>query len=144
MVSDTGLVKGKKGQLMNPYLNKKGYVMVAVRCCSGLVHRMVAECFIANPNNLDTVNHKDGNKLNNSVENLEWMSYSDNLRHAFDNGLKVIKPVILINLKSGLIQEFESATKCADAIGARRTSVSKVCLGTRKSLYGKYKIFQKK
>lgn len=50
-------------------------------------HRLVAEYFIPNPNNFPVVNHKDGNKLNNSVENLEWMSYSDNVHHAYDNGL---------------------------------------------------------
>ena len=51
------------------------------------VHRLVAQAFIPNPNNLPTVNHKDGNKKHNFVSNLEWASYSDNNQHAYNHGL---------------------------------------------------------
>ena len=50
-------------------------------------HRLVAEHFLENPNFLPTVNHKDGNKLNNQLSNLEWVSYSENTKHAHDNNL---------------------------------------------------------
>lgn len=51
------------------------------------IHRLVAQTFLDNPYNLPQVNHKDGNKQNNSVENLEWCNQSHNMCHAFDNGL---------------------------------------------------------
>lgn len=55
-----------------------------------LVHRLVAITYIPNPDNLPQVNHKDGNKLNNNVDNLEWVTAGDNQRHAYDTGLKSV------------------------------------------------------
>jgi hypothetical protein len=55
------------------------------------VHRAVAEAYIPNPNDKPFINHKDGNKLNNSVDNLEWCTASENSIHAIENGLQVPK-----------------------------------------------------
>ncbi|MDR2044887.1 MAG: HNH endonuclease [Clostridium sp.] len=52
------------------------------------LHRLLAAAFLPNPNDFPLVNHKDGNKLNNSLSNLEWRSYSDNLQHAYDFKLR--------------------------------------------------------
>ena len=52
-----------------------------------LVHRLVAETFIPNPHNLTDVNHINGDKTDNSVSNLEWLSHTDNVRHAWQTGL---------------------------------------------------------
>lgn len=61
--------------------NNRGYLRVRISGKEYLVHRIVAETFIPNPRALKTVNHKNLNKHDNRVGNLEWMSHSDNIRH---------------------------------------------------------------
>lgn len=65
-----------------------GYLTVYVDGKNRLLHRLLAETFIPNPDNLPCVNHKDGNKLNNNLSNLEWCTYGDNEKHAYKTGLK--------------------------------------------------------
>lgn len=74
---------------MRQWPNKWGYSVVHLG--SGpqyFIHRLVAEAFIPNPDHKPQVNHKDGCKSNNSAENLEWVTASENIRHAFETGLK--------------------------------------------------------
>ena len=71
-------------------VNNYGYVYVSIKLKgkkhSVRVNRLVALAFIPNPDNLSDVNHKDMNKLNNHVSNLEWTSHSDNVQHSYDSG----------------------------------------------------------
>jgi hypothetical protein len=81
----------KQEIILKPEVTKFGYYRV-VLCCNGKthkksVHRLVAEAFLPNPGDKPQVNHKDGNKLNNNVSNLEWCTASENSRHAWDTGL---------------------------------------------------------
>lgn len=86
-ISDDGIVFNTQFYIsvVHPRINNSGYARVSLRkdgkSKEFLVHRLVALAFIENPKNLATVNHIDGNKLNNSVENLEWLSLSDNIKH---------------------------------------------------------------
>ena len=81
-----------KERKLKPYNNGYGYLLVDMRKDGKrymrLVHRLVAETFLPNPQNLPQINHIDGNKMNNKLENLEWCTCSQNQYHAFENGLK--------------------------------------------------------
>lgn len=81
-------------KIIKPFISKFGYSRVTL-WRSGIpkkihVHTIVALTFIPNPEGKPQVNHKDGNKLNNSVDNLEWNTASENAQHAYDNKLHVI------------------------------------------------------
>lgn len=67
---------------------KEGYEIITLtKTRKYLVHRLVAETFLENPENKKEVNHKDLNKQNNEVDNLEWVSHSENMKHAYTNGV---------------------------------------------------------
>ena len=125
-----------KAELMNPEEIKNGYLRVGLskngerkRC---LVHRLVAQTFLANPENLPEVNHKDEDKTNNFVflnedgsvdkekSNLEWKNHRDNCNHGTRNERsaktrtngKLSKRVLQLSLSGDLIREWESTSEC--------------------------------
>lgn len=90
-VSTFGNVFSKKrNKLLKPCVNSSNYKKFVLKGKNLYAHRLVAEAFIPNDNNLEEVNHKDGNKWNNNVTNLEWVTKSENSIHAFENGLRNI------------------------------------------------------
>lgn len=88
------------------------------------VHRLVAKAFLPNKENLRDVNHKDGIKTNNSVDNLEWVSHSDNMYHAFAHGLNHSNGhghVKVRVVETGEI--FDSEADCARALGISQPNI---------------------
>lgn len=81
--------------ILKTYKSKKGYLNITLskngKCIDKRNHILVAQHFIPNPNNKPQVNHKDGNKLNNNVENLEWVTNDENIQHAWKLGLYKLK-----------------------------------------------------
>jgi hypothetical protein len=96
-INESGIVINKKGHVMRNALSNTGYLRYALIPPKGdgkhrdnvSMHRLVANTFIPNPNNLPVVMHIDNDKLNNHVSNLKWGTQSDNIRQAFDEGRKV-------------------------------------------------------
>lgn len=86
--SPRGNVYNRHGEIMVGVVDRCGYRHISINKKNRNVHRIIAETFIPNPSNLPCVNHKDGNKLNNSVDNLEWCTHSENTTHAYSAGLE--------------------------------------------------------
>ena len=90
-INEDGLLMNSKGKVMSPYIINSGYYMIKLshknKKYHRLIHRLVAELFIGSIPEGFTVNHIDGNKLNNSVNNLEIISFDENIHHAMNNNL---------------------------------------------------------
>lgn len=95
LVSNLGNVKTKAGRLKAINYGSCGYGYLELwsknKSKHFRVHRLVAQHFLDNSDNLPQVNHKDGDKKNNKLSNLEWCSAKENIRHAIDNDLSSIK-----------------------------------------------------
>lgn len=117
-----------EGHILKPYATKKGYLMTVLSCdgkhSKALIHRLVAKTFIDNPQGLSDVNHKNLIKTDNRVKNLEWVTRSENMQHAHDNGAFPPEPhrKALKCLPLGLV--FESSYQAAEWVNAEQKRYS--------------------
>lgn len=131
-ISDNGQVKNNitnkilKQQIQNGYCHCGLAINKKTKRCR--VHRLVAQAFIDNPENKEYVNHKDGNRQNNNVNNLEWVTASENALHAIKTGLKTAKgnkrPVIQYSMNGDKMMAFNSiadASRATDVLGSKIT-----------------------
>jgi hypothetical protein len=91
--SADGRISNLNGKILSPKDDRYLRVCLSInkKETTQLVHRLIALSFIPNPNNLPAINHKNGIKHDNRVENLEWITHSDNHKHAYATGLKSAK-----------------------------------------------------
>jgi 16S rRNA A1518/A1519 N6-dimethyltransferase RsmA/KsgA/DIM1 with predicted DNA glycosylase/AP lyase activity len=125
---------------LKPRIDRAGYLTVrlnkTVRSETKFVHRLAAETFIPNPHSKSMVNHIDGNKTNNDVENLEWVTHEENIKHAYKSKLIAIKGREIIDTCTGKI--YKSIKEAAKDINVNygtcrnylngNIKTSKVCL----------------
>lgn len=163
-VSSLGMIKRTKyktkicDKFLKVWTDRDGYSTV-VLCKNGKlsnhkVHRIVANAFIPNPENKETVNHRDGNKMNNAVSNLEWATRSENTFHAIRTGLKprttpkqiaAVKKLTESNKKPIMqfskdtlkyIKTYASATDASKELSIDLSNISSCCLGKTQSAGG--------
>ena len=102
------------------------------------IHRLVAESFIDNPNNLKEINHKNGIKTDNSIENLEWITHLENVRHAWKNGLIKNKDYVVfqLDLNNNILYKYNSIKEAAEINSLDCAGIRKCILNQRKSCGG--------
>lgn len=145
--SKNGSVRLSKGKILKPGTDKDGYLQVGLykngKRKTYKVHRLVAEAFIQNPDNLPEVNHKDENKLNNNVENLEFCDCKYNINFGTrtercskknTNG-KLSKKVLQYTLDGQFVREWESTAECGRN-GFNHGNVVSCCQGKLKTYKG--------
>lgn len=161
VINNGGVKYTAKGKLLKLQHNGHGYYQVSLskkgKRKSYKVHRLVAEAFIPNTRKLNHINHIDGNKLNNNVTNLEWVTQQENNQHAWDKGLnkntakqretakqwckenrdKMVKGMQRVRVKclnNGKV--YNSITEASEDLGIEGKYISRVALGQRNHTFG--------
>jgi len=126
-VSSFGRYKNNKGRIIDVKYSSE-YKRVSISNISYLLHRLVALTFIPNPENKEQVNHIDGNKINNSVENLEWVTNQENQIHKFKTGLtKGTHKIIQYDQDMIVINKFNSIVEASRLLGVSVSVISDNC-----------------
>lgn len=140
-ISNLGRIKNSKGELINigKRISNSGYIQVRLhkdkKYYYRYIHRLIAQTFIPNPNNYRTVNHKDGNKKHNVLNNLEWASDEMQQRHAFLMGLRAkgvtFTKAQLFSIYNMFFKQKITPRKIAEKLNRPFGTIRKICYGER-------------
>lgn len=144
LISEDGQVWSIRSEkFLKPRIDRYGYEAVVLSVCGiphyKTVHRLVAQAFIPNPNNLPTVNHINEDKRDNRVANLEWMSVADNDNYGIRNekmaNTKCLSPVEQV-FTDGTSKRYKGVKDAAMQTGINRCCIAKCCKNLRKTAGG--------
>jgi hypothetical protein len=132
-------LRAKDYRTLKPQM-RNGYQFIGLRTNGSTrfykIHRLVASAFIANPQGLPVINHKDENKTNNRVENLEWCDFSYNNAYGsrpLRQAQKLGHPVLQLSKGGDLIEVWESMGRAGKCLHVSKSSISECCSGKRRS-----------
>ena len=137
---------GKTPKLLKLKKDNSGYLRIELHICKRtrkcfLVHRLVAQAFLPNPNNYPVINHKDENPLNNNVNNLEWCTQKYNcnygtvrerLSRSLTNRKDLSKPVLQFDKNGNFVKEYLSMSDAEKKTGIKHNNICRVCQGKLK------------
>lgn len=138
-IKSTGKNK-TQNKVLKDLITKKGYSEVCMCGKRYRTHRIIAQVFIPNPNNLPQVNHIDGNKLNNCIDNLEWCTNEYNHKHKCEHGLNISpensgrpkRKVEKINMYTNkVIETYDSIASAGRLNNLSAGNIRQVCIGKR-------------
>ena len=139
-VSENGDIRNTKtGRILKTNINQRGYETVCLhnkgKQINARVHRIVADSFYDGDHSGYDVNHIDGNKTNNAVNNLEWCTRKENIEHAYKTGLKAEPYKVKVRIvETGEV--YDSLVACGKAINADRCQIHRCLIGKEKSCKG--------